>query len=157
MEYTLMTIQGEKKIRKKLNFLIKIKRPQIINLISEARKFGDLKENAEYHSAKEEQVICEKKIKELERKLINAKIIDISKLNNKKKIYFGSKVTIINLKNKKKFTYRIVGDYESNIKKQLISINSPLAKGLIGKKKNEITKIKTPIGYIKYKIINIDI
>ncbi len=157
MKNNLMTLKGEKKLRKKLNFLKKIKRPQITLSISEARKFGDLKENAEYHAAKEEQIICEKKIKEIEKKLIYAKIIDIKKIKNKKKIIFGSKITIINLNNKNIFTYRIVGDDESNIKKKLISINSPLVKGLIGKKKNEITKIKTPNGTVKYKIINIDI
>ncbi len=151
-----MTPKGEKKLRQELEILIKIKRPKIISLITEARKFGDLKENAEYHAAKEEQIIYEKKIKEIQKKLFYAQIIDISKNNNKNKITFGSTVTIINLKNKKTYKFCIVGDDESNIKKKLISINSPLGNGLIGKKINDISLIKTPIGIIKYKIIKIE-
>ncbi len=155
MNRVLMTINGEKKLRKKLNILKNIKRPQIISLICEARKFGDLKENAEYHAAKEEQILCEKKIKEIEEKLINAQIIDINKIKKKKKILFGSNVTLINLNNNKKVKYCIVGDDEANIKKNLISINSPLSKKIIGKKKNKIISIKTLNGNIKYKIINV--
>ncbi len=151
-----MTIKGEKKLRKKLEILKNIKRPQIILLISEARKFGDLKENAEYHAAKEEQLICEKKIIEIENKLINAQIIDIYKIKNKNKIIFGSKVKIKNLKNKNIFKYRIVGDDEANIKKKLISINSPLSRKLIGKKINNIISVKTIYGNIKYKILKIN-
>ncbi len=150
-----MTIKGEKKLRKKLEILKNIKRPQIISLIAEARKFGDLKENSEYHAAKEEQLICEKKITEIENKLINAQIIDISKINSKNKIRFGSKVKIKNLKNKNIFTYRIVGDDEANIKKKLISINSPLSRELIGKKINNKILVKTIKGNIKYKILKI--
>ncbi len=150
----LMTIKGEKKLRKKLEFLKQIKRPQIISLITNARKFGDLKENSEYNAAKEEQIICEKKIKEIEYKLINSHIIDISKINSKK-IVFGSKITLLNLNNKKIYKYIIVGDDESNIKNKLISINSPLVKGIIGKKKNNIILIKTPGGDVRYKILNI--
>ncbi len=155
MSKILMTLEGEKKLHKKLKYLKEIKRPSITNDISKARKFGDLKENAEYHSAKEEQAICEKKIKEIEKKLFYAHIIDISKNKNKKKIVFGSLFTLINLKNNKKITYRIVGDDESNIKKKLISINSPLVKKILGKKKKEIISLKTFKGKIKYKILKI--
>ncbi len=155
MNKILMTIKGEKKLRKKLEILKKNKRPKIILSILEARKFGDLKENAEYHAAKEEQLLCEKKIKEIEYKLLNAQIIDITKINNKKKIIFGSKIKIKNLINNNIFIYRIVGDDESNIKKKLISINSPLSKKLIGKKINNIINIKTLKGNIKYKILKI--
>ncbi len=155
MNKTLMTIKGEKKLRNILNILKQTKRPQILKLIKEARKFGDLKENAEYHAAKEEQFICEKKIREIEIKLLNAQIIDISKLKIKNKIIFGSTVTIKNLKNNNIFIYRIVGDDESDIKKKLISINSPLSKQLINKKINDIIIVNTPMGKIKYKILNI--
>ncbi len=155
MNKTLMTIKGEKKLRNILNILKQTKRPQILKLIKEARKFGDLKENAEYHAAKEEQFICEKKIREIEIKLLNAQIIDISKLKIKNKIIFGSTVTIKNLKNNNIFTYCIVGDDESDIKKKLISINSPLSKQLINKKINDIILVNTPMGKIKYKILNI--
>ncbi len=156
MKHVPMTIEGEKKLRKKLENLKNKKRKQITNSISEARKFGDLKENAEYHAAKEEQILCEKKIRDIENKLIHALIIDISKINKKKQITFGSTITILNLNNKNISKYCIVGDDESNIKKKLISISCPLARGLIGKKINDITKIKTPKGNIKYKIINIE-
>ncbi len=156
MTYTLMTKEGEKKLRKKLKYLKEIKRPSIIISISKAREFGDLKENSEYHAAKEEQIICEKKIKDIEKKLFYAQIIDISKNKNKNKIIFGSLIKLINLNNKKKITYRIVGDDESNIKKNLISINSPLGKKLLGKKKKKIISLKTIKGNIKYKIINIE-
>ncbi len=156
MNRVLMTLEGEKKLRKKLKYLKEIKRPSIISAIATARKFGDLKENSEYHAAKEEQTICEKKIKEIEKKLFYAHIIDISKNKNKKKIIFGSLITLINLNNKKKFIYRIVGDDEANIKKQLISINSPLTKKLLGKKKKETISLKTLKGNIKYKILNIE-
>ncbi len=155
MKYIPMTIDGEKKLRKKLKHLKNKKRKQIIKSISEARKFGDLKENSEYHSAKEEQILCEKKIIDIENKLLNALIIDTSKINNKQQITFGSTITILNLKNQKISKYKIVGDDESNIKKKLISISCPLSRGLIGKKTHEITTIKTPNGNIKYKIINI--
>ncbi len=151
-----MTTKGEKKLRKKLKYLKEIKRPKIISLISQAREFGDLKENSEYQSAKEEQNICEKKIKEIETKLFYANIIDISKNKNKKKIIFGSLITLINLNNNNKIIYRIVGDDESNIKKKLISVNSPLAKKILGKKKNKIISLHTINGKIKYKIINIE-
>ncbi len=154
MIHILMTIKGEKKLRKKLKYLKNIKRSKIISLISKARKFGDLKENSEYNAAKEEQIICENKIKEIEYKIINAKIIDISKIKSKK-IVFGSKIKLINLNNKRTYKYNIVGDDESNLKKKLISINSPLIKGLIGKKKNDIILINTPGGKVKYKILNI--
>ncbi len=156
MNRILMTLKGEKKLLKKLKYLKEIKRPLITQSISKAREFGDLKENSEYHSAKEEQTICEKKIKEIEKKLFYAHIIDISKNKNKNKIMFGSLITLINLNNNKKIIYRIVGDDESNIKKKLISVNSPLTKKLLGKKKKEIISLKTIKGNIKYKIINIE-
>ncbi len=155
MTRILMTLKGEKKLLKKLKYLKEIKRPLITNSISKAREFGDLKENSEYHAAKEEQSICEKKIKDIEKKLFYAHIIDISKNKNNNKIIFGSLITLINLNNNKKIIYRIVGDDESNIKKKLISINSPLAKKLLGKKKKKIISLKTFKGKIKYKIINI--
>ncbi len=144
----------KKKLYKKLKTLKK-KRPQILALISEARKFGDLKENAEYHAAKEEQIICENKIKEIEHKLLTAYIINIKKIKLQNKIIFGSKVTLINLQNNNTVQYQIVGDDEANIKKNKISINSPLSQKIIGKKNNKIVSVQTPNGKIKYKIINI--
>ncbi len=151
-----ITSKGFKKIHKKLKILKYITRPKIINLIKEARKFGDLKENSEYIAAQEEQILCEKTIQNLEQQLLHSRVIDTSKNTIKHKIIFGTTVTIQNIHNNSIVKYRIVGDYESNIKKKLISINSPLAKGLIGKKKNDITTINTPNGISSYKILNIE-
>ncbi|WMC20252.1 MAG: transcription elongation factor GreA [Enterobacteriaceae bacterium PSpyr] len=156
MKKKLITIQCFKKIKKELNYLKNEIRPKIINEIIKARKYGDLKENSEYHSAREQQNLIEKKIRKFEFKLIYSKIIDITKIKNRGIVIFGSTVTIINLNIKKKFKYRIVCDNESNIKKNLISIYSPIASNLIGKKKNTIIYIKTPIGKIKYKILKIE-
>ncbi|AXN02397.1 transcription elongation factor GreA [Candidatus Purcelliella pentastirinorum] len=155
MKKTPMTLRGAKKLRKELDKLKKIKRPQIISLIAEAREHGDLKENAEYYSAREEQGFCEGKIQEIETKLANAQIIDIKKIPNNGKIIFGTTVTILNINLKKKFTYRIVGDDEANLKENLISVNSPMARGLISKMIGDNTIIQTPCGKIKYKILQI--
>ncbi len=151
-----ITSKGFKKINQKLKTLKYITRPKIINLIKEARKFGDLKENSEYIAAQEEQILCEKNIQNLEQQLLHSRIIDITKNTIKNKIIFGTTVTIQNTNNNSIVKYRIVGDYESNIKKKLLSINSPLAKGLIGKKKHDIITINTLMGIISYKILNIE-
>lgn len=155
MKQTPMTLRGAKKLRKELIRLKKIKRPHIISLIAEAREHGDLKENSEYYSAREEQGFCEGKIQEIEAKLSNAQIIDIKKIPNNGKIIFGTTVTVLNINLKKKFTYRIVGDDEANLKENLISVNSPMARGLISKTIGDKTTIKTPCGKIKYKILKI--
>ena len=115
-----------------------------------------MKENAEYHSAREEQSFCEGRIKEIESKLSNSQIIDITKISNDGRVIFGSTVEILNIKNNEKFIYQIVGDDESDFKKNLISINSPIARGLVGKKNNDIVIIHTPGGDVKYKILKID-
>lgn len=151
-----MTASGIKKLKKELDILKRIKRPKIIASIIEARQHGDLKENAEYHAAKEEQSFCEGRIKEIELKLSRAQIIDVSRLKNNGTIVFGSTVTILNLSTTKRFIYKIVGDDESNFKLNLISINSPMARGLIGKKINDISTIQTPSGNVRYKIENIE-
>lgn len=151
-----MTVQGSKKLYEELQQLKRIKRPLIIHAISEARKHGDLKENAEYHAAREEQSFCEGRIKEIELKLSNCQIIDVTKFPNNGKVIFGSTVTILNIKNNEKFIYKIVGDDEADFKKKLISINSPMARSLIGKKTNMITKVSAPGGDLKYRILKID-
>ncbi|QJC37553.1 transcription elongation factor GreA [Enterobacteriaceae endosymbiont of Donacia bicoloricornis] len=150
-----MTIQGIKKLQKELIKLKNIERPKIINSIIEARKHGDLKENAEYQSARESQSFCEGRIKEIEIKLSNANVIDVTKFLNHNKIIFGSTVYIKNIITNKNIFYKIVGNDEANLKNNLISINAPLARSLIGKKKNDIVKVKTPKGIIKYKILKI--
>jgi len=151
-----MTLLGSEKLRKELETLKKEKRPKIIASIVEARQHGDLKENAEYHAAKEEQSFCEGRIKEIELKLSKSQIIDIKKMKNCGIVVFGSTVTICNLSIKKTFTYCIVGDDESDFKLNLISINSPMSRGLIGKKVNDIAVIQTPSGNIKYKILKVE-
>ncbi|QJC37549.1 transcription elongation factor GreA [Enterobacteriaceae endosymbiont of Donacia thalassina] len=151
-----MTLKGIKKLRKELIKLKNIERPKIINSIIEARKHGDLKENAEYQAAREAQSFCEGRIKEIEIKLSNANIIDVTKIIHNDKIIFGSTVYIQNILTNKKITYKIVGNDESDLKNNLISINAPLARALIGKKKNNIIKVQTPKGIIKYKILKIE-
>ncbi|AEO08170.1 transcription elongation factor GreA [Buchnera aphidicola] len=151
-----MTVRGAEKLLQELKILKSIKRPRIIQAIVEAREHGDLKENAEYHSAREEQSFCEGRIKEIELKLSNSQIIDVKKISNTGRVIFGSTVNILNINNNKTFTYKIVGDDESDFKKNLISINSPISRGLIGKKINDTVNISTPGGDVKYKILKID-
>lgn len=150
-----MTTQGAKKLREELNYLKNILRPEIIKNISEAREHGDLKENAEYLAAREQQGFCEGRIQEIETKLANAYIIDITQVESNKKVVFGVIVSIENINTKHRQTYRIVGDDESDLKQNMISINSPIARGLIGNKEGDIIIIKTPNGDITYKIIQI--
>ncbi|AKC32597.1 transcription elongation factor GreA [Candidatus Pantoea carbekii] len=151
-----MTLKGAETLRAELNELKTVKRPRIIASIAEAREYGDLKENAEYHAAREEQGFCERRIQEIEAKLSNAQIIDITKIPKTNRIIFGSTVSIVNINTDEKFTYRIVGDDEADFKKNMISVNSPMARGLVGKKVNDITMINTPSGGIEYKIITIE-
>ncbi|XBC38015.1 MAG: transcription elongation factor GreA [Buchnera aphidicola (Floraphis choui)] len=151
-----MTLLGAEKLRRELEMLKKVRRPKIIASIIEARQHGDLKENSEYHAAREEQSFCEGRIKEIELKLSKIQIIDVTQIKNRGIVIFGSTVTILNSKTKKIFIYRIVGDDESNFKLNLISINSPMSRGLIGKKVGDIAIIKTPSGDVKYEILSVE-
>ncbi|UAJ64903.1 transcription elongation factor GreA [Candidatus Schneideria nysicola] len=151
-----MTVRGLEKLREELLFLRDIRRPEIIKNIAEARKHGDLKENAEYHAAREQQIFCENRIKEIENKLSHAQVIDITKIPPSNRIVFGTTISIKNLYSGDKKTYRIVGNDEADLKQHLISINSPLARGLIGKKLGECVVITTPSGKITYKILKIE-
>ncbi|HXK00324.1 MAG TPA: transcription elongation factor GreA [Buchnera sp. (in: enterobacteria)] len=151
-----MTLTGVQQLRKELKELKEITRPRIISDISDARAHGDLKENAEYHASREEQAFCEGRIQEIEAKLANAEIIDIKKIPNNGKVIFGVTVEVLNIHTKENFIYRIVGDDEANFKKKLISINSPMARGLLGKKVMDVSVVETPGGEIKYKILKID-
>lgn len=150
-----MTVRGAQQLRQELDFLKNIRRPEIINAIAEAREHGDLKENAEYHAAREQQGFCEGRIQEIEGKLSNAHIIDVSTLPNTGKVIFGSTVTLLNTHNEEEVTYQIVGDDEANIKAGMISVNSPIARGLIGKEIDDTVNIKTPGGNIEFDIINV--
>jgi transcription elongation factor GreA len=156
MQQIPMTSQGADKLREELNFLKSVRRPQIIKDIAEAREHGDLKENAEYHAAREQQGFCEGRIQEIEAKLSNAQIIDITKLANNGKVIFGATVKIANLDTEEEITYRIVGDDEADFKQNLISVNSPMARGLIGKLEGDIALVKTPGGDVEYEVIQVD-
>lgn len=150
-----MTAKGAETLRSELENLKTVKRPEIVNAIAEAREHGDLKENAEYHAAREQQGFCEGRIQDIEAKLSNAQIIDVSKMNNTGKVIFGTTVTIVNVDTDEEVTYKIVGDDEADIKQNLISVNSPIARGLIGKMLDDEIAIETPGGTIEYEIIDV--
>jgi transcription elongation factor GreA len=153
---TPMTVRGAEKLREELEHLKTVQRPQIIQAISEARAHGDLKENAEYHAAREQQGFCEGRIQEIEAKLSNAQIIDVTKIQQNGRIVFGSTVTVIKDDAEETITYRIVGDDESNIKAGLLSINSPIARGLIGKEVDDVATINTPAGKVDFEILKVE-
>lgn len=151
-----MTAKGAEMLRDELQELKTVRRPSIINSIAEAREHGDLKENAEYHAAREQQSFCEGRIQDIEGKLSNAQIIDVTKMPNSGKVIFGTTVTILNVENDAEITYKIVGDDESDIKNNLISVNSPIARGLIGKMVDDVANIQTPKGTVEYEIIEVE-
>lgn len=151
-----MTVQGADALRDELNYLKSVRRPEIIEAIAEAREHGDLKENAEYHAAREQQGFCEGRIQDIEGKLSNAQIIDVSKLPNTGKVIFGVTVTLLNIDTDEEVTYQIVGDDEADIKNNRISVSSPIARGLIGKTVDSEVEIKTPAGVVEYEIIAVD-
>lgn len=151
-----MTIKGAELLRTELEQLKTVRRPQIITAIAEARAHGDLKENAEYHAAREQQGFCEGRIQEIESKLSQAQIIDITKIKNSGRIIFGATVTVLNLDSDEEITYRIVGDDEADFKQNLISVNSPIARGLIGKEQDDTVSIKTPGGDVEFDILKVD-
>jgi len=150
-----MTSTGAAALRRELEQLKNVTRPEIVAAIAEAREHGDLKENAEYHAAREQQGFCEGRLQDIEAKLSNAQIIDISKIANNGKVIFGTTVTIVNVETDEEVTYKIVGDDEADIKLNLISVSSPIARGLIGKMLDDEITIKTPGGVIEYEIINV--
>lgn len=149
---TPMTVAGIAELQKELEHLTRVKRPQIIASIAEARAHGDLKENAEYHAAKEQQSFVETRIQELEGKLSNAQVIDISKMPHTGRIIFGVTVQLINMDTDEKICYHIVGEDEANIKIGKISVNSPLARALIGKEQGDTIEVNTPSGVLSYEV-----
>lgn len=150
-----MTTQGAQQLRENLDHLIKVARPKIIQAISEARAHGDLKENAEYHSAREQQSFIEGRIQELESKLASAQIIDITTIPCRGKVIFGATITIEDLDTEETLTYQIVGADEADIKAGKISVNSPIARALIGKDEGETVAVKTPNGIKEYEILSV--
>lgn len=153
-----MTLRGAEKLREELEELKTVKRPRIIASIADAREHGDLKENAEYHAAREEQGFCEGRIQEIEAKLSNAQVIDVTKMasNANGRVIFGATVTVLNVDTDEESTYRIVGDDEADFKQNLISVNSPMARGLVGKMADDIAIIKTPGGDVEYEILKVE-
>ena len=144
MDREIMTVKGAELLREELKKLKSVDRPEIITAIATAREFGDLKENAEYHAAKEKQSFIEGRISEIESKLSNSEVIDINKLSISNKVVFGSTVTLLNLDNDQIITYKIVGEDESDIENGLLSYKSPLSKAMIGKSTGDLVELKTP-------------
>jgi transcription elongation factor GreA len=151
-----MTVGGEKALRDELDYLKSEKRPRIIKDIATAREHGDLKENAEYHAAREEQSFAEGRIQELESKLSNAQVIDVTEIPYAEKVIFGTTVQLINCDTDEQVRYQIVGDDEADIKKLKISFNSPIAKGLIGKHEGEVASIQTPKGVVEFEVDKVE-
>lgn len=150
-----MTPEGKAALEAELHHLKTVERPRITEAIAEAREHGDLKENAEYHAAREQQGFCEGRIQDIEGKLGAAQVIDVKELPQDGRVVFGVTVTIENLDTEERITYKLVGDDEADFKQNKISINSPIARGLVGKSKGDETKIVTPKGEIEYEIISI--
>jgi len=151
-----MTVEGAEALKQELHRLKTIERPRIIESIAIARAHGDLKENAEYHAAREEQSFAEGRIQDLEAKLSNAQVIDISKLVNKGKIVFGTKVRLYHVQADSEITYQIVGEDEADIKQHKISYSSPIGHALIGKEVDDTVSVKTPGGIVEYEIIAVE-
>jgi len=147
-----MTVAGAERLRAELNELKTERRPQIIQAIAEAREHGDLKENAEYHAAREQQGFCEGRISEIEGKLADSEIIDIRKIAPTGRVIFGTTVTLLNLETEQRVTYQIVGEDEADVKAGRISVGSPIARAIMGKEEGEEVVVKAPAGEIEYEI-----
>ena len=156
MQSVPMTIQGAENLRAELNELKSVTRPRIIEAIAEAREHGDLKENAEYHAAREQQSFCEGRIAEIESKLSGCQIIDVSKIEPTGKVIFGTPVTLINLENDKQVKYQIVGDDEADVAGGKISVSSPIARAMMGKAEGDEIVVKAPAGDVEYEIEKVE-
>ena len=152
MDKEPVTVNGLEKLKKELDHLKNTKRPNIITAIAEARSHGDLKENAEYHAAKEQQSLLEGRILEIGDIIARANVIDVTKIENNGKVIFGSTVELVNTETNEKKIYKIVGKDEANIEKNLVYFRAPIGRGLIGKNKNDIAKLVSPAGEKTFKI-----
>lgn len=150
-----MTVAGEQQLREELNNLKRVERPRIVAAIAEARAHGDLKENAEYHAAREQQSFVEGRIMEIEGKLANAQVIDVAKITRTGKVIFGVTLDLLDTDTEQEKTYQIVGDDEADIKKLKLSVNSPIARALIGKMEGDVVQIDTPGGVVEYEILEV--
>lgn len=150
-----LTVKGADQMKQELQKLKTEDRPAVVAAISEARAHGDLKENAEYHAAREQQGFIEGRIKELEAKLSNAQVIDVTRISNEGKVIFGATVIISDVEKDEEVSYQIVGEDEANIKEGKISVSSPIARALIGKEEGDITVVAAPGGEIEYEIVEV--
>ncbi|MDX1571850.1 MAG: transcription elongation factor GreA [Xanthomonadales bacterium] len=155
MKRAPLTKHGAERLREELKRLKSVERPRIINAIAEARAHGDLKENAEYHAAREEQGFTEGRIKELETSLASAQIIDVAKLNAAPRIVFGATVELEDVDSGQPARYQIVGDLEADIKQQRISVSSPIARALIGKEEGDVVEFNAPGGTREYEVLSV--
>ena len=150
-----LTVRGAEALREELKRLKGVDRPKVIQAIAEARAHGDLKENAEYHAAREQQGFIEGRIQDIEGKLGNAEIIDVTQMNANGKVIFGATVLLSDEDSGNEVTYQIVGEDEADIKAHRISINSPIARGLIGKEEGDVVTIRTPAGEKQFEIVEV--
>lgn len=151
-----VTKQGLEKLREELQHLKTVERPRIIASIAEARAHGDLKENGEYHAAREQQSFMEGRIHEIEAKLANCRVIDVTEFPNEGKIIFGSTVTLLHLDEQTEVTYQIVGEDEADIKQQKISVTSPIARAMMGKFIEDVIEVNTAQGNVSYEIVDVE-
>lgn len=147
-----MTVGGAERLREELNELKTVQRPRIVQAIAEAREHGDLKENAEYHAAREQQSFCEGRVKEIEGKLADSEIIDIKNIPHSGKVIFGTTVTLYNLGTEEKVTYQIVGEDEADVRNLKISVGSPISRAMMGKAEGDEIIVRAPSGEIEYEI-----
>ncbi len=156
MEKEPITVRGLKNLKSELDDLKNIQRPKVVAAISEARSHGDLKENAEYHAAKEQQALIESRVIAINDLIARANVIDVTKIENNGKVIFGSTVKVQDLETSKEISYRLVGQDEADIKKNLIFFKSPIGKSLIGKSKGEMVSVVTPSGERNFEILNVE-
>ncbi len=156
MQRIPMTVPGAEKLKNELEHLKSTARPRVIASIAEAREHGDLKENAEYHAAREEQGFIEGRIKEIEFKVANCQIIDVRQIKNSGKVIFGSTVNLFNVNTEEEVSYQIVGEDEADVKQGKISVGSPIARALIGKETGDEVIVKTPSGEVDYEISEVE-
>ncbi len=151
-----MTVEGEQALREELQTRKSKDRPRIAAAIAEARELGDLKENAEYHAAREQQGFNEGRVQELEAKLSNAQVIDVKEIDNTGKVIFGVTVSLLNTEDDAQVTYKIVGEDEASIKEGKLSITSPIARAMIGKEEGDVVVVNTPSGQIEYEVEKVE-
>jgi transcription elongation factor GreA len=155
MQLIPMTVEGHKQLQMDLERLKQVERPRIIEAIKTARELGDLKENAEYHEAKREQGMIEGRIQDIEGRLSNCQVIDITQMDYTGKVIFGATVTVLNLATDTEVTYKIVGEDEADIKINKLSVTSPIARAMISKEEGDTVDVRTPSGVIKYEIVEV--